>query len=184
MAGSLWRVMRESKKKDPGAILMQWLATPEGSKFMMDAFEAKKNVSSKLRGLRDFAGLPSFSDHDKVERAIDRIARRLHDVETELRELDEAIDAVEKRVSGEKGESPMDAGSLVPAPASTRKPKKSAPSSSARKSPPSKKAAPELLSRVKKPGAKTRRAAPKKMSGKNQETPAPKGRSDLLTIKF
>ncbi|MCZ7585766.1 MAG: hypothetical protein M5R36_21915 [Deltaproteobacteria bacterium] len=52
--------------------------------------------------MRDLAGLQSFSDHDRVERAIGRVGTRLREVEEDLAKLEKALTVIEAKTAARK----------------------------------------------------------------------------------
>ena len=88
--------IRDEKKLKPGKLAMDFLSSPSGVRLIKGIIKTKTEIDKRVKSARDFAGVPSFSDQDKVERAIGRIGSRLKDVESQLDELDNYLKELEK----------------------------------------------------------------------------------------
>ncbi|MCB1153568.1 hypothetical protein KDL45_07945 [bacterium] len=91
----LINTVKDLKGKDPAMVAMQFMATPTGMKLVQGAMQGKQNLDKSLEGFWNFLGIPSFSDHSAVNRAIGHVGKRLKDVEKDMSEMDTALRALE-----------------------------------------------------------------------------------------
>ncbi|MCB9489107.1 MAG: hypothetical protein H6684_10290 [Deltaproteobacteria bacterium] len=115
----LINTVKDLKGKDPAMVAMQFMATPTGMKLVQGAMQGKQNLDKSLEGFWNFLGIPSFSDHSAVNRAIGHVGKRLKDVEKDMSEMDTALRALEtileKRIQElrEELDEPEDAGAAA-----------------------------------------------------------------------
>ncbi|MCL4236070.1 MAG: hypothetical protein KJ042_16300 [Deltaproteobacteria bacterium] len=90
--------VKELRGKKPAVVAMTLLASPTGMKLVQGAMKTKAKVDRNLREAWDFLGVPSFSDHDKVERTIGKVQGRFRDVEADLDRVSWLVDELESAV--------------------------------------------------------------------------------------
>ncbi|MCC6159574.1 MAG: hypothetical protein IT350_16100 [Deltaproteobacteria bacterium] len=90
--------VKELRGKKPAVVAMTLLASPTGMKIVQGAMKTKAKVDRNLREVWDFLGVPSFSDHDKVERTIGKVQGRFRDVEADLDRVSWLVDELESAV--------------------------------------------------------------------------------------
>lgn len=151
-------------KKDLTKKAMKYLSTPEGMQKFQQLLETKKRADRFLGTIYGLAGLPNLADKQQVEWAVERQAKR-------LRELTSQVDKVESllgRLETLMNEPPVTvAPAVVETPAATPSPKPIAEKKPAKKS--SEKKAPAAKAPVKKtaaPRKPARKAVPAKSATK------------------
>ncbi len=90
--------VKELRGKKPAVVAMTLLASPTGMKLVQGALKTKAKVDRNLRDTWDFLGVPSFSDHDKVERTIGKVQSRFRDVEADLDRVAWLVDELESAI--------------------------------------------------------------------------------------
>ncbi len=98
----LIKEMRQEKKLKPGKLAVELLSSAAGVKLIKGVIKTKVEFDKRVRNIRNFAGVPSTSDQDKVDRAIARVGSRLRDVEKQLDELDNSLDEFEKNTEASR----------------------------------------------------------------------------------
>lgn len=88
------------KEKGLGMTALDLLSSPAGIRFLKGALKTKARFDRGIRGLRDFVGLPSYSDQDRAERSIARVQIRLRDLEGQMKGLNGALGTLEKTLEG------------------------------------------------------------------------------------
>ncbi len=88
--------VKSEKKLRPSKMAMDFLSSAAGLKLIKGVIKTKTQIDKRVKGARDFAGMPSGSDQEKVDRAIARIGLRLRDLEKQLDDLDRSLGDLEK----------------------------------------------------------------------------------------
>lgn len=109
--------VKELRGKKPAVVAMTLLASPTGMKLVQGAMKTKASVDRNLREVWDFLGVPSFSDHDKVERTIGKVQGRFRDVEADLDRVAWLVDELESAIESAAVRPAVSTPTPKPAPA-------------------------------------------------------------------